>query len=335
MWVALAKIAVQFLPKDKLIHILIFVPLALVVCIGLVFAGPGAIQKHVPLATDDQYYYYIRAAEQIQSETGILISWQQIIAIDAVLFQQDFTAATQQRAYSYKPYFIREDTVETACPSPQPTPTPKATPKVTPKPTPAPPAAKCYKTVYNARAYDDVLQLLVNNGTITADQIQDIQDYNKFTLSMNEFGDDENLGGINIGGDLVIKEGIFLWPLPAANTRITSAFSTRIHPITGIKSSHKGIDIAAVIGTNVYAIEDGYVTRSSYLGTGGETIHIQHAGKMVSKYLHLSGYAVTVGTSVKKGDIIGYSGNTGGSTGPHLHLQIEYNDVPVDPLRFY
>lgn len=331
MWVAAGRIALSLLPKDKLLQFLIFVPLAIVLLFGLLVAAPAGIYKHVPLAEEAQYQFYVNAAAQMKNETGVDVEWQKIIAIDAVLLQQNFTSTSQQRAYGYKWAFVREETITVTCP-PSPTPTPKpGKPVVTPTP------QKCTKTVYYPRSYEETLQLLINNRTISASQVEDIKDYNKFMISMSDFDDEDHTGGssINIGGDLVVKIGIYGWPLPAANTRVTSTFGMRIHPITGVKTGHKGVDLAANIGTEVYAIADGTVIHTGYLGTGGETVHIQQENKVVSKYLHLSRYAVQSGAKVKKGDLIAYSGNTGGSTGPHLHLQIDFNGVPINPLRFY
>ncbi len=99
---------------------------------------------------------------------------------------------------------------------------------------------------------------------------------------------------------------------------------------------HFAIDIAAPVGTPVLAADSGMVVFVGWSGNYGKLIKIDHGGgKMVTWYAHLSGFNVQVGDTVHKGDVIGYVGNTGYSTGPHLHYEIHVNGKPVDPLSYY
>lgn len=97
---------------------------------------------------------------------------------------------------------------------------------------------------------------------------------------------------------------------------------------------HLGVDLEAETNTPVYAINDGVVTMSKLLINYGNSIVIDHGAHIFSMYLHLDRFAVNYGDKVKKGDIIGYSGNTGYSIAPHLHLSINVNGTSIDPLNF-
>lgn len=348
MWSFLAKATLSSLPKDKLLFSIIFIPLGLILFIGLFFAGPGTIQKHVPLAEDAQYRFYMNAASQIQSETTIEVDYQQIMAIDAVLLKQDFTYSSQDRAYSYKKYFVREQQEQISCPyePSAPSPTASTTPgtivgtKNISKTVSTTSASSktCYKTVYYGRTFDEVLQMLVADHVITKDQIEDIKDYVKFKIVLHDFHDDdeeEDTGGLVVEGDSDLKETVFAWPLPKGNKRITSPFGMRTHPVTGIRTGHKGVDLGASTGTDIYSIADGTVTFVGGIGNGGNAVYINHGSGIISKYMHMSGFGVTEGQSVSKGQLIGWAGATGRVTGPHLHLQIEVRGTPVNPMRYY
>jgi len=337
MWVTVGRAVLSFLPKDKIIFAIIFIPLGAVFFIGMLFASPGTVSKHVPLADDAQYNFYVQAVNQIKNETGKTVDWQQIMAIDAVVLNQDFTSSSKAKAYSYKKYFIREEQETYSCPAPSASgdTSLNAGAGQTGNGTSTSSTTTCTRTVYYLRSFDEVLNLLVRAHVITADQIDDVKDYTKFKLTFEPGEGDDDSGGLVIQGDFEFSEGIFLWPLPAKNTRVTSQFGMRVHPVTGEVKGHLGTDLAAATGTNVYAIDDGKVIRASEYGTGGEAVFIQHKSNVVSMYLHLSEYKVRKGDNVKKGDIIALSGATGRVTGPHLHFQIEVNGTPVDPLKFY
>lgn len=115
---------------------------------------------------------------------------------------------------------------------------------------------------------------------------------------------------------------------------LTSPFGNRIHPIYGYQRFHAGQDIGARHGEPIYAAAAGVVTTSTYLSGYGNTIELDHGGGMETLYAHCSSLAVGTGTYVKKGDLIAYVGNTGASTGPHLHYEIRINGNPVDPAPY-
>lgn len=117
----------------------------------------------------------------------------------------------------------------------------------------------------------------------------------------------------------------------------SSAFGYRIHPITGIKSFHNGIDIAANLGTPIISPWDGVVSSKWYDSTNGYAIRIKHNNKYTTGYAHMLNATpndIIVGSKVNKGNVIGYVGNTGSSTGAHLHFVV-YDEAQkaIDPLK--
>lgn len=114
--------------------------------------------------------------------------------------------------------------------------------------------------------------------------------------------------------------------------RISSKFGNRIHPITRIKTFHNGIDIAVPSGTPVIAPADGKITESWNHDRGGICLAMVTADGVRFGFAHLSKRLVVVGTKVKAGEVIALSGNTGASTGPHLHFTIKINGSWVDPM---
>lgn len=117
--------------------------------------------------------------------------------------------------------------------------------------------------------------------------------------------------------------------------RISSRFGMRVHPITRIRRPHNGVDYACPVGTPVMAVADGVVKRKYFERGGGNTVRIKHDQGLESGYLHLSrfGKGISVGSRVRQGQIIGYVGSTGMSTGPHLDFRIWKGGRPIDPLK--
>ncbi len=123
---------------------------------------------------------------------------------------------------------------------------------------------------------------------------------------------------------------------PLKFSRISSGFSySRLHPVHKVRRPHTGVDYAAPAGTPVRAVADGVVTFRGWGGGGGNTIKIKHAGNLMTGYLHLRGFAkgIVVGARVQQGQLIGYVGSTGTSTGPHLDYRIWKNGTPINPLK--
>ena len=124
---------------------------------------------------------------------------------------------------------------------------------------------------------------------------------------------------------------------PLRYSRISSRYSHgRMHPVLRIRRPHYGVDYAAPTGTPVYSIGAGTVIKKAYqAGGGGNYISVKHNGTYTSTYMHLNGYAkgLAVGQKVSQGDLLGYVGSTGLSTGPHLDFRVYKNGSPIDPLK--
>ena len=118
-------------------------------------------------------------------------------------------------------------------------------------------------------------------------------------------------------------------------TRIASGFGLRMHPIYKILKMHKGMDFTAPIGTEIYATGDGVVERVGWVGGYGKTIMINHGFGYKTRYAHCSKYKCRKGQKVKRGDLIGFVGNTGQSTGPHLHYEVFKNKKQINPVNFF
>jgi Peptidase family M23 len=113
---------------------------------------------------------------------------------------------------------------------------------------------------------------------------------------------------------------------------LTSAFGERFHPILGYERFHAGVDLGAAAGTPIVAAADGKVLSAGWAGGYGRAVEIAHAGGIETKYGHMSRIAAYPGESVRRGDVIGYVGSSGLSTGPHLHFEVMKNGRPVNPL---
>ena len=125
-----------------------------------------------------------------------------------------------------------------------------------------------------------------------------------------------------------------LMKTPIEGARVTSGFGRRKHPILGYTKGHKGVDFGAPSGTPIMAAGDGEILRAAPTGTYGNYIKIKHASGFETAYAHLKGFAkgIKTGTKVKQGDIIGYVGTTGRSTGPHLHYEVIRNTEFQNPM---
>ncbi len=117
--------------------------------------------------------------------------------------------------------------------------------------------------------------------------------------------------------------------------RIASGFGMRIHPIYGIAKMHQGLDFTAPQGTPIYATGDGLVTTSGFNTGAGNEVVINHGYGYETKYLHMVRIKARQGQRVKRGEVIGWVGNTGASTGPHCHYEVHINGNPVNPVYFF
>lgn len=158
--------------------------------------------------------------------------------------------------------------------------------------------------------------------------------------------DQKNVGGPYTGlsgdsyEDLTFKVDHYLdtiqsTPLgPPVSGTVTSRFGRRIDPINGKAAFHSGIDIRNERGTKIVVPADGEVIGRGYTAGYGNFLEIDHGNRFITRYLHMKKSLVKRGEQVKRGQVIGLLGNTGRSTGPHLHYEIKYKDKPINPLKF-
>ena len=140
-------------------------------------------------------------------------------------------------------------------------------------------------------------------------------------------------GGGNPGGGEAQPSDAY-WLIPCSYVYVSSPYGYRVHPITGIYTFHHGVDLAASSGTPIKASRAGVVTTATWNNSAGNYVSINHGDGFSSSYLHMTHYIVSPGQRVEQGQIIGYVGSTGASTGPHLHFAIYYNGVSQNPAAY-
>ena len=122
--------------------------------------------------------------------------------------------------------------------------------------------------------------------------------------------------------------------MPVEGVRLTSEFGMRWHPILGGRHQHMGVDLAGPVGTPVHATADGVVGRADWFSGYGLYIALEHGGELETRYGHMSRLNVAAGQIVHKGDVIGYIGTTGRTTGPHLHYEVRIAGTAVNPIPY-
>ena len=127
--------------------------------------------------------------------------------------------------------------------------------------------------------------------------------------------------------------GTYIWPCPSS-TYVTSAFGMRDHPLFGDERPHSGIDIAGSAGSEVLAADSGTVAVATYSSSYGNYVTIYHSNGDYTLYAHMSKRLVSAGQKVQQGQVLGITGSTGNSTGPHLHFEITEGGIRVDPLQY-
>ncbi len=143
--------------------------------------------------------------------------------------------------------------------------------------------------------------------------------------------------------ELAAKKEMLLAAIPAIQPvsnkeliRLASGFGVRIHPIYRVRKMHTGIDFSANIGTPIYATADGVVEEVQINFSGyGKMVEIDHGFGYRTRYAHMHGFSVRKGQKVRRGDLIGYVGNTGLSTAPHLHYEVLINGKQVNPIHYF
>ncbi len=151
--------------------------------------------------------------------------------------------------------------------------------------------------------------------------------------------DQGNAGvGSGIGTSAIVARGSNSGSIPSLmpvqSPRFTSGFGMRWHPVLGGHRPHMGIDLADPVGTPVHATGDGVVGRADWFSSYGLYVQIEHGGQLETRYGHMSRLNVAAGQFVHRGDVIGYVGTTGRTTGPHLHYEVRVDGVAVNPLPY-
>ncbi len=131
--------------------------------------------------------------------------------------------------------------------------------------------------------------------------------------------------------NMTVGSGNLAYPISA---QVTSPFGWRRHPIFGVRRFHTGVDLAGPNHSAIRAADSGNVLYTGWYGGYGKVVIVSHGKGMATLYAHLSKIATNAGDNVSKGDVVGYEGTTGFSTGPHLHFEVRYNGIPNNPLNY-
>ncbi len=122
--------------------------------------------------------------------------------------------------------------------------------------------------------------------------------------------------------------------MPVEGVRLSSDFGMRWHPVVGGRRAHKGVDLAGPVGTPIHATADGVVSKAEWFSSYGLYVAVEHGGAIQTRYGHMSRLNVAAGQRVRKGDVIGFIGSTGRSTGPHLHYEVRVAGEAVNPIPY-
>lgn len=188
-----------------------------------------------------------------------------------------------------------------------------------------------YRTIYDMRVNENIDSVNKEIDNYTAEDIEKLIDkIEAESKSLDEVFRSAGVKDANLSSMPVLK--------PVADkyvNRLASGYGSRFHPILKVNKMHKGLDFAASTGTPIYATGDGSVKVSEFNSGYGNMVVLKHGNGYESLYAHMSRAKVRSGQKVKRGDVIGYVGSTGLSTGAHLHYEIHKNGEPVDPIMYF
>ncbi|EIV99927.1 M23 family metallopeptidase [Thermoanaerobacter siderophilus] len=304
----LGKVLLAFLPDDlesviKFALLFILVP---IVFLTLAFAGPITAVEKIPLVSYEQIQMYISIAKKVSESTknpyseGVEIDWRQLVAIDAVRFKQDFSEANPQEVEELAKLFLE---------------------KVGEVKVKEGDEVKIYP-IYRLRSLDEVLNIL----HFSREEKEKVKEFLSIDFSaLLDYAVPENWSPV---------EKTLKWPVSGVYT-ITSHFGPRIDPVYGVEGFHSGVDIGAPARTPVTAALDGEVVYAGWNDGYGLVVFIWHNNNLETRYAHLSSITVKQRQIVKAGDVIGYVGSTGKSTGPHLHFEVRVGGKAVNPFDFF
>lgn len=188
-----------------------------------------------------------------------------------------------------------------------------------------------YRTIYDMRVGENIDSVNKEIDNYTAEDVEKlIEKIEIESKSLDEVFRSAGVKDANLSSMPVLK--------PVADkyvSRLASGYGSRFHPILKVNKMHKGLDFAASTGTPIYATGDGAVKVSEFNSGYGNMVVLKHGNGYESLYAHMSRAKVRSGQKVKRGDVIGYVGTTGLSTGAHLHYEIHKNGEPVDPIMYF
>ena len=191
--------------------------------------------------------------------------------------------------------------------------------------------AEADELLHDLEAKAEEFELLLAESEILQDEL--MQEIAQKEVELKEAKHDEYLAKLALQGENPPSDAS--WISPVSGYTLTSPFGMRLHPVLGYYRMHNGIDMACAQGTPIYATRAGKVTTASYqAGGAGNYVSINHLDGFSSIYMHMTHYVVSAGQSVSQGQLIGYVGSTGISTGPHLHFGISYAGTYVNPLAY-
>lgn len=185
--------------------------------------------------------------------------------------------------------------------------------------------------LYELEKKSEEFEILLAESEVLQEELMD--EIAQKEAELKEAKYDENLKKLALQGENPPSSAT--WVTPTTGWRLTSAFGMRLHPVLGYYRMHNGIDMATAQGTPVYATRAGKVTKTAYqAGGAGNYVSINHLDGFSSIYMHMTHYIVSEGQTVTAGQIIGYVGSTGISTGAHLHFGVSYAGTYVNPLAY-
>lgn len=188
-----------------------------------------------------------------------------------------------------------------------------------------------YDVLYELEQKAEAFEVLIAESEILQEEL--MAEIAAKEKDLKEAKYDEYLAKLALQGDNPPSNAT--WVTPVSGYKLTSAFGMRKHPVLGVVRMHNGIDMACAAGTPIYATRAGTVTRTAYQASGaGNYVSINHLDGFSSIYMHMTHYVVSQGQTVSQGQLIGYVGNTGISTGDHLHFGISYAGTYVNPLAY-
>ena len=192
--------------------------------------------------------------------------------------------------------------------------------------------------IAKGKEFDALMEELEDEQEANADKLADKKveyDEAKYREHMATATKPTKPAGNGNGGTPINTNGI-TWVIPCDYSQVSSPYGWRIHPISGKEKFHNGVDLwdHGIYGKPIYATREGVVSYTGWYGSGGWTVMVDHLDGFKSIYMHMTHFIVSEGDFVSAGQVIGYVGDSGGTTGPHLHFEIRYNGAAVNPMNY-